>query len=97
MASTNCLANVSSILAAAGIGVVENYGGVARTYRVYLPGDTESKIMNLRQLCALAAEQITTAGTHQVMAVTAAAAILSALELAGRSARLVQCVRVGEW
>ena len=39
----------------------------------------------------------TTAGTHQVMAVTAAAAILSALELAGRSARLVQCVRVGEW
>jgi len=69
----NCLAslaNVSSILAAAGIGVVENYGGIARTYRVYLPGDTESKIMNLRQLRALAAEQITTAGTHQVMAVT---------------------------
>jgi hypothetical protein len=40
---------------------------------------------------------ITTAGTHQVMAVTAAAAILSGLELAGRGARLVRCVRVGEW
>jgi hypothetical protein len=40
---------------------------------------------------------ITTAGTHQVMAVTAAHAILSALELAGRGARLVRCVRVGDW
>lgn len=40
---------------------------------------------------------VTTNGTHQVMAVTAAHAIASALELAGRGARLVRCERVGEW
>jgi hypothetical protein len=39
----------------------------------------------------------TTLGTVEVEATTAAQAILSALELAGAGARLIGCVRVGEW
>jgi hypothetical protein len=39
----------------------------------------------------------TTRGTLDVEASTAAQAILSALELAGPRARLIGCVRVGEW
>jgi hypothetical protein len=39
----------------------------------------------------------TTLGTVEVEATTAAQAILSALELAGVRARLIGCVRVGEW
>ena len=39
----------------------------------------------------------TTRGTLDVEATTAAQAILSALELAGPRARLIGCVRVGEW
>jgi hypothetical protein len=39
----------------------------------------------------------TTLGTIEVEATTAAQAILSALELAGSRARLIGCVRVGEW
>jgi hypothetical protein len=39
----------------------------------------------------------TTLGTVEVEATTAAQAILSALELAGSRARLIGCVRVGEW
>jgi hypothetical protein len=39
----------------------------------------------------------TTLGTVEVEATTAAQAILSALELAGAKARLIGCVRVGEW
>jgi len=35
--------------------------------------------------------------THLLEAVTAAAAIQSALELAGPGARLVACLRGGEW
>ena len=58
MESTAPTANVSAILAAAGVGVVKNHGGTARTYRVYRPGATDAEIMNLRQLRALAAEII---------------------------------------
>ena len=39
----------------------------------------------------------TTRGTLDVEATTAAQAILSALEMAGPRARLIGCVRVGEW
>ena len=35
--------------------------------------------------------------THEVMAATAAQSIVSALELAGPGARLIGCVRGGEW
>jgi hypothetical protein len=35
--------------------------------------------------------------THEVMAATAAQAIVSALELGGTGARLIGCVRDGEW
>jgi hypothetical protein len=35
--------------------------------------------------------------THEVMAATAAAAILSALELGGTGCELVACLRDGEW
>ena len=35
--------------------------------------------------------------THQLVATTAAIAIQSALELAGTGARLVACLREGEW
>ena len=39
----------------------------------------------------------TTLGTVEVLAATAAQAILSGLELAGPRAQLIGCVRVGEW
>ena len=39
----------------------------------------------------------TTLGTVEVLAATAAQAILSGLELAGPRAQLIGCVRAGEW
>ena len=54
----NSLSNVAAILEAAGILVVKNTGCVARTYRVYLPKAAEAQIMTLRQLRALAAQQM---------------------------------------